>query len=324
SVGASRQSKSVSEGFIGAAGTILTGSDHAATTTIDEAVESALAAKAIGNKVLGSFFSVSAANIRYDSGSHVDVHSFAASVGASYGIDLNPGRVTLGLFLEFGYGDYDAYNSFPGVGVVLGSGHTSYVGGGLLARYDFAQSASGNFYAELTARFGQVQNDYSSDDLLPANQRVTYDSATPYFGLHFGLGYKWNVSPAGVLHVYGKYLWNHINGDDVILSSGDRVNFSAVNSHRLQVGVRYTHAVNEYFSPYVGVGFEYEFDGRAKATTFGLPIEAPSLRGATGMGEIGFKFTPKPQSPFSVDFGVKGYVGKRRGVSGNIMIRIDF
>jgi outer membrane autotransporter protein len=302
----------------------LTGSDHAATTTIDEAVESALAAKAIGNKVLGSFFSVSAANIRYDSGSHVDVHSFAASVGASYGIDLNPGRVTLGLFLEFGYGDYDAYNSFPGVGVVLGSGHTSYVGGGLLARYDFAQSASGNFYAELTARFGQVQNDYSSDDLLPANQRVTYDSATPYFGLHFGLGYKWNVSPAGVLHVYGKYLWNHINGDDVILSSGDRVNFSAVNSHRLQVGVRYTHAVNEYFSPYVGVGFEYEFDGRAKATTFGLPIEAPSLRGATGMGEIGFKFTPKPQSPFSVDFGVKGYVGKRRGVSGNIMIRIDF
>jgi hypothetical protein len=76
-------------------------------------------------------------------------------------------------------------------------------------------------------------------------------------------------------------------------------------------------AVSEVVSPYVGAAFEREFSGKARATTNGLAIATPSLRGNTGVGELGLTISPGARA-LTIDLGVQGYVGKREGVTGSL------
>jgi hypothetical protein len=69
---------------------------------------------------------------------------------------------------------------------------------------------------------------------------------------------------------------------------------------------------------------QHEFDGRAKATTYGYAIDAPSLRGDTGIGELGLILKPSKNLPLSFDLSVQGYVGKRDGVTGSLQVRFEF
>ena len=59
----------------------------------------------------------------------------------------------------------------------------------------------------------------------------------------------------------------------------------------------------------------------AKATTYGYGIDAPSLRGSTGVGELGVSVKVQRALPLALDFGVQGYVGKREGVAGSVQVR---
>jgi hypothetical protein len=96
--------------------------------------------------------------------------------------------------------------------------------------------------------------------------------------------------------------------------------FEAVNSHRLRGGTRLAYAVSEQVSPYVGAAYEYEFDGKAGASVYGLPVvDAPSVKGGTGIAELGLNLKPNPDSPVPLDLGVQGYTGKREGVSPPIL-----
>ena len=49
-----------------------------------------------------------------------------------------------------------------------------------------------------------------------------------------------------------------------------------------------------------------------------------SLRGDTGIGELGLTFTPSQTLPLSFDLGVQGYVGKHEGVGGTAMLTYSF
>ncbi len=71
-----------------------------------------------------------------------------------------------------------------------------------------------------------------------------------------------------------------------------------MDSSRLRSGGRFAYTVNEY--------------------------SAPSLRGDTGIGELGLTWAPSATLPLSVDLGVQGYVGTREGVSGNLQITWEF
>ena len=53
-------------------------------------------------------------------------------------------------------------------------------------------------------------------------------------------------------------------------------------------------------------------------------VDAPSLEGSTGIGELGLSFRPVTGSGLSLDFGVQGYVGQREGVSGNFQVKWEF
>ena len=321
------QTKALSEGFLSGAALVNLGADLVAGQATDEAVKAARAARegvfpGIG---LAAFGALSGGRQRYNSGSHVDMGSLSLLAGLSLGADLAPGRLTLGAFFEYGNGSYDTYNNFSNVASVHGDGDIYHIGGGILGRMDFINTGPGRVYAEASGRAGGVHNEYGSSDLRDASNRTAeYDTTSAYYGFHLGTGYVWNITESASLDLYGKYFWTRQEGAGVTLSTGDPVKFKDTDSSRLRFGGRFALAVNEYVSPYIGAAWEYEFTGKARATTNGYDIDAPSLRGDTGIGELGLTFKPSQSLPLSFDFGVQGYVGKREGVTGNLQARLEF
>jgi outer membrane autotransporter protein len=88
--------------------------------------------------------------------------------------------------------------------------------------------------------------------------------------------------------------------------------------------LRFAYAVNEYVSPYASAYWEHEFNGKIRATVNGTDIGAPSLKGNTGVGELGLTLKPSEDSPLSFDVGAQGYAGKREGATGSVMLRWEF
>ena len=107
------------------------------------------------------------------------------------------------------------------------------------------------------------------------------------------------------------------------LSSGEDYTFDSVNSHRLRLGLRYTHRDSPASHVYAGLAFEYEFDGEARASFQGYSTPSPSLKGASGMLEIGYRFALKG-AKVSYDFNMTGWQGRREGVSGSANVKWMF
>ncbi|GHU98657.1 hypothetical protein AGMMS50248_05570 [Deltaproteobacteria bacterium] len=53
---------------------------------------------------------------------------------------------------------------------------------------------------------------------------------------------------------------------DKRISTGELVSFNTIDSYRVRGGARFAYAINEYVSPYIGAAFEYEFDGKTRAS----------------------------------------------------------
>ena len=269
----------------------------------------------------GVFGVLGGGDTRYDTGSHVDMKGFSLVTGLAWGADIAPGHLTLGAFFEYGDGNYDTSNSFATSASVKGSGDADHKGGGVLGRLDF----KGGGYAEASLRAGRVDNDYKSRNLTDAMGRAArYDGDAAYYGAHLGGGYLWSINQKSSLDLYGKYFWTRQNGDNVTLNTGDKVKFKDADSSRLRLGARFNHAVNETVAAYAGLAWEHEFDGKAKASAYGYSIDAPELKGDTGIGEVGIAFKPSKTLPLSVDLGVQGYFGQREGVTGSLRIWYAF
>ncbi|MDR1312614.1 MAG: S8 family serine peptidase [Deltaproteobacteria bacterium] len=320
--GAIPQAKALSEGYLGGALLVNQAADLAAGQGVNEAVE---AAGRGGGSGFGSFAAISAGQNRYNSGSHVDVSSLSLMAGLSWGGDTAAGRLTAAAFFEFGTGSYDTFNSFGNSAPVRGDGDVRHAGGGALARMDFNDAGPGRLYAELSGRAGRVRNEYKSGDLKdPWGRSASYDSNSAYYGIHAGLGFVWTVSDRASFDTSLKYFWTRQEGNSLTLSTGETLRFEDADSSRLRLGGRFSYAVNDRVSPYFGVGWEHEFDGRVSASSNGYPIDSPSLRGDTGIGELGLALRPSPSFPLFLDLGVQGYVGKRQGATGGLQIRLEF
>ena len=322
---ATDQSKALSEGFLGGLALNLQGADLVAGRGMDSAVRASSGTDDAERHGFAGFGALSGGSLRYNTGSHLDMNSLSLLTGLAWGIDLAPGRLTLGAFFEYGNGSYDTHNSFTNAASVDGDGNAYYLGGGILARMDFVNTGPGRFYAEASGRAGKTHNEYDSSDLRDAaGRKADYDSSSPYYGLHFGTGYVWNINDAATLDLYGKYFWTRQQGDSVGLSTGEHLSFDDINSSRLRFGGRFAYILNEHVAPYIGAAWEHEFDGKARARTNGFDIDAPNLRGNTGIGELGLSLTPSADLPLTVDLGVQGYTGKHEGVTGSLMVKWEF
>jgi hypothetical protein len=300
------QTKAISEGFLGGLALVTQGADLVAEQGISKAVE-------VTDGGLGAFAALSAGSMRYNTGSHVDMESISMIAGLAFGME----RLSLGAFFETGNGNYDTFNSFTNTASIDGDGDAKYIGGGILAHMGFS-----NFYTEASARIGKIDNEYGSEDFGEAG--ASYDSSSLYYGLHLGAGYLWNINENASLDLYGKYFWTRLAGDSFNLSTGDPVDFEDADSHRLRLGTRFNYAVNEYASPYLGAAYEHEFDGKAEGTVFGNhEIDAPKLKGGTGIAELGISITPQ-SLPLYLDLAVQGYIGTREGVAGKLEAKLEF
>ncbi|MDO4839948.1 MAG: autotransporter domain-containing protein, partial [Desulfovibrionaceae bacterium] len=147
---------------------------------------------------------------------------------------------------------------------------------------------------------------------------------SPYYSLHGGLGYVWNMAEDHDLDIYGKYIWTRVQGTDDTLTTGDKFEYDELDSNRMRLGVRYSYTGSERFSPYVGVAYEHEFSGSCDSKVLAHSVSAPSFRGGSGMGELGLMMKPTESLPLSINLGVQGYVGQKRGVSGNCNVMYEF
>jgi len=261
---------------------------------------------------------------KYDTGSHIDVDGFHLLAGLVWrAAPWEFGALALGGFFEAGWGNYTSHNSFDSLPSVKGRGDTSYYGGGVMGRFDLPVGPGGA-YVDASVRIGHVDMDFRTNDILNASSdRTRYDSGSAYYGLHTGAGYIWNINPKATLDMTTKLIWTSMDGDSVTIS-GDKIKFKKVDSQRWRTGGRFSYAVNEHVSPYVGAYYDHEFSGKAKATANGDAIKAPKLTGGTGVGELGVTLKPSKTQHLSIDLGVQGYAGRREGVSGSVRAKLEF
>ena len=251
-------------------------------------------------------------SVRLNSGSYVDAKGWNLNVGFARTNEMKDAKLTYGPFVEYGRGTYDSYLDDG----THGDGSMHYIGGGVMAK--MAQDSG--LYVEGSLRAGRVSSDYTgSDDAA----ELSYDNASSYFAGHVGVGQEWKLAGGDKIEGYAKYFYSHQAGDTVKLRSGADLEFGDVDSHRLRVGARYTHAVDGGSELYAGLAYEHEFGGDAAAMYQGYSTPSPSLGGGTGILELGYRFAPKDGR---VSYGVNlmGMTGQREGIAGGAQVTWAF
>jgi hypothetical protein len=274
------------------------------------------------NKRSQAFAVAGGGKLRHKTGSHVDVKGHTFVAGTATGLSTHAGDATLAAFFEYGQGDYDAEHRFP-AGKVKGKGDADYQGIGLLGRFDFDNAT----YLEGSLRAGRVETGYRANIAGKTSQDFRYDTRNGYLGTHIGGGKLWKLSESLTLDAYAKLLWTHQGKDSFRLSTGERIEFDAVNSTRVKLGARLGHAFTKNLTGFAGIACDHEFGGKAKAKdkeTADVSFDTPKIEGGTGLIELGLTGRPSESQPVYVDFGVQGYAGKRQGVTANVRVTYLF
>lgn len=278
------------------------------------------AAGAAGGR-MEPFAAIGGSNLRAESGSHVTTKGFGLNLGFAKEIKNKSGKLLIGPMVEYGHGRYDSYQDDG----TKADGKSHYWGIGVLAK----QTNNNGLYYEGSLRVGRTGSDYTRnvDANLP-NYHADYDSKSTYWGAHLGIGKVMDIGHKNTLDYYGKYFYSHTGGDTTTMHTnvfGDvETRFDSVNSHRLRLGARVTHALNEKNKFYGGLAWQYEFNGDAKVSySTGGAAPSPSVKGSSGMIELGWQVKPG-KSPMVIDLGVTGWVGKQRGVTANLQANWTF
>jgi hypothetical protein len=316
--GANEESKSLSEGYLSGTAFLGQGSDFLLSQGMNAAQD------AFNDSVDRPqiFATLDYGSLRYHTGSRIAIQGHHLIAGVALGHRFAVSRLTTAIFLEYGDGDHDTANRFAS-GKVKGSGNVRYQGVGLLARSDFDDG----MYLEGSVRGGEVDIDYRTNDLWDYwGHRVSVEYATKngYVGAHLGIGKTWVVNETDSLDTHVQGLWTRQGSETATITTGEVLEFDRIESRRLRFGVRYEHALSGGVKAYAGLGYDREFSGKARATTQGYRIDVPKLKGDTGIVELGLRATPRPGQPLHLDFGLRGYAGKREGATGNLRMSYSF
>ena len=305
---ATEASKSPSETRLATVGFLNSGADN----FTDKGIANAVAVASSDNGAV--FAAAGGGQSRLHSGSYTDIKGYNFALGAAKAITNNAGKLTYGPFAEAGWGTYDSHLDCG----VRGDGNTRYYGVGAFARQD---NNSGTYY-EGSLRYGQTNSDYSGSGLtdgLGNALAATYDSSSAYYGAHIGIGKVSKLTGSTSADVYAKLLYTHQQGDSAVMAgSGETYDFGSVDSTRARVGSRLSKAYSDRATAYVGTAYEYEFDGEATATVKGFSTLAPSIKGGSGMLELGYSLKPKAANDPTIDLSLQGWLGKKEGFTTNV------
>lgn len=315
SVALNEQTKSLVETRAASAALINSGADLLTDSSMNAAIEAASAAPRTvpgGSNDFSLWAAQGGSSLRLNSGSHVDAKGWNINLGFAKKAAAGRNTITYGPFLEYGRGTYDSYLDDG----THGDGKTSYFGGGVMAK---VQSAGGT-YVEGSLRAGRVKSDYSGNI---AGMNTGYDNSSTYYAAHIGIGQEKELKNGNTIEGYAKYFYAHQGGNTTTLRTGETYEFDSVNSNRIRIGTRYTHKMPGSGAFYTGLAYEYEFGSEAGASYQGYSTPSPSLKGSTGILELGYRFTPK-ESRVSYGVNLMGMTGKRRGITGGVQMTWAF
>ena len=306
------KTKSFLEGRLAGLALVTQGADMVA----NQGMSAAIAAAQEQEGRLTVFGAVSGGTSRYDTGSHIDLDGFGLMAGVSGKQDNLAGAV----FVEGGWGSYDSHNNFSN-GSVHGDGDTHYYGVGLLGR----ATLKNGMYLDGSFRIGKTSTDYTGKDYLDgAGNQAHYKSKVTYLSAHAGVGYMMPLNEVTDMDISAKYLWSRQGSDSVTVGS-DPVSFDAENSQRLRGMAKVLRKVSPQLTLTGALGYEYEFDGKAKGTLYHMyGIDSPSLEGGSGIGEIGLEYKPQNNQRLSLEAKLSGYVGQREGIGGLVRMNYAF
>ncbi|MDR1166792.1 MAG: autotransporter outer membrane beta-barrel domain-containing protein [Deltaproteobacteria bacterium] len=257
-----------------------------------------------------------------DSYGDIDITGYTWLAGFSNKTTHAVGSLLIGAFLEGSYSSYDITGDFATIArpEVDGHGHIRYTGVGVLARQHF----DNNLRIEGAIRGGQLRNHFQSNNYMTNGVNVGYDLETNYYAAHLGLGYETALTDVTSLDFIVRGYWARQVGKDLALNTGEVVLLDDANSYRARGGTRLTHAVTPNFSVYGGAYYEHEFDNKTSATADNYIFEDPELTGGVGIFEIGAIGHANSNDRLSVEFGLQGYAGHFKGLSGGVRVGYDF
>lgn len=260
---------------------------------------------------------VSGNNSKYKTGSYIDINGWNNLIGIANTKEIGNDKLNYSAFFENGSGNYNTFNDFDG-NALRGDGNVVYNGGGMAVRFD----KENGFYTEAAVRAGSVKNEVSNA-LSNGSSTYGYETDNTYYGGHIGIGKTFKLENGKAWDIYGKYFYMHYE-DDSIMIAGDRFDFDSVDSNKLRIGARFSEQQGEKLTSYYGLAWDYEFSGDVSGIAAGYDMHSPSLEGSTVIGEIGFRYTPGKESPWSFDAKLRGYVGQQEGISGNVQAVYSF
>jgi outer membrane autotransporter protein len=269
------------------------------------------------------FAGIDGAYFRFNTGSDVTLKSTHIMGGVATRDKGPSGSLLAGAFAEAGYANYDTDTRFSDVEDITANGSIRSIGGGLMARGQWANG----FRVEGSLRAGRLENEFDSPDLVEGmnGHHASYNLYTPYVAAHAGLAYTIELDEENSFDVIGRYFYTRLSSNDTVLPNGEWVAFEENQSQRLRIGGRITHKEDENISWYVGAAYEHEFDGEVNGhNELGLNFESTSLKGSSGVFDVGVIARSHPDSPWSVEAGLQGYVGEVQGVSGGIRLGYEF
>lgn len=308
SVKASNESHTLSSSFLGTIAFLNQGAEFIADEGIRAMVD------AVGTDRSAVFGAMHGGTSRYKTGSHVDVNGVTLATGVA----TKTGGLTWAGFFEAGWAQSDSE-----VGAASGDGDHDYYGLGTAMRYTFETP----FYLDTSARLGWATTDFSG---RYQTDQARYDADSFYGSLHMGLGWIYSISESLNLDVYGRYILTYLHGDEVDLGTknNEELGMDDTTTHAFRVGFRLNGIFSEQATWRVGLAYEHVADGDAESDVHSLEdivaLDVPSLEGDTGILDLGFVFRPSPTNPWSMNVGLKGYVGDREGVSGNAILTYTF
>ena len=271
----------------------------------------ALAGLAPDSEGATGFANATAAGEKVTTGSHIKLKGGTVKAGVAGNFKNNAGTSLVGAFAEYSKADYDTHLDDG----TRGSGDTMHYGLGFFANHTFES----DFYLQGGLKFGKVETDYESSDFgRHANgNTVSFGTNSSYVGLQVGAGQIMRLGDSDTIDAYAKYLQTRVSSDTAKLSSGETYHFDSVQSKRLRIGAKYEHAFNDKFSAFAGGAVEREFDGEANAKWQGFNLPAPTMKGNTGIVELGVS----TGGSVKVDASVQGFGGRRKGGALNIGIK---
>ena len=314
------KSKSLAETRAGGMAILNTGADfvvsrgfmsaQAAAEAENNAVSEQTGNTAAAQSSFTPYAAVGGANMRYETGSYVDSKGWGANIGFARIINSKNSKLTLVPFVEYGKSGYDSYLNNG----THGSGDSSFTGVGFMAKNE----QKDGLYYEGSVRFGRSKSDYQGDYSVG---RSKYDTASNYLAFHAGIGKVQKLTEKSSLDYYGKFFYTNQNSDTVNVRSallGDAsYDFDAISSYRLRLGARWNQKINKCDIFYAGLAWDYEFDSEARAHYNGMSTPAPTMKGSSGMLELGWKQEANKENPFGLDLGLTGWCGKQKGISFN-------